>query len=44
MAVLIFSTASLPPPISTLIPIFFYIAKPPQFDAVTAETPKLKDW
>ncbi|MEL7069509.1 MAG: glutathione S-transferase family protein [Cyanobacteria bacterium J06581_3] len=27
-----------------LIPIFFYISKTPQFDAVTAETPKLKAW
>lgn len=27
-----------------LIPIFFYISKTPQFDAVTADTPKLKTW
>ncbi len=27
-----------------LIPIFVYISKTPQFDSVTADTPKLKDW
>ena len=27
-----------------LIPIFFYISKTPQFQAVTANTPKLTDW
>lgn len=27
-----------------LIPIFVYISKTPQFDAVTAQTPKLKAW
>jgi len=27
-----------------LIPLFFYLSKTPQFDAVTADTPKLKAW
>ncbi len=27
-----------------LIPIFVYISKTPQFDSVTAATPKLKEW
>ncbi len=27
-----------------LIPIFVYISKTPQFDAITAEAPKLKTW
>ncbi len=27
-----------------LIPIFVYISKTPQFESVTASTPKLKDW
>ncbi|MBE9061642.1 glutathione S-transferase family protein [cf. Phormidesmis sp. LEGE 11477] len=27
-----------------LIPIFFYVAKTPQFDQITASTPKLKNW
>ncbi len=27
-----------------LIPVFFYVSKTPQFDSLTANTPKLKDW
>ena len=27
-----------------LIPIFFYISKTPQFQTVTANTPKITDW